>query len=186
METELMDWKKQELPVRIGIVGPESTGKSTLTEDLAERLQTVFVREMARPYLEARKGHYTESDLLEIARLQREEEQKMAGLAPRVLLCDTSLLVIKIWSEFRYHRCDPLILKWEEEMHYSLFLLCDIDLEWTEDPLREHPHRRGELFQIYYRHLLAKTSPFVVIRGNREQRLNHALSAIASFQRQKI
>ena len=87
---------------RIAIIGPESTGKSTLAKELAEYYKTVYVPEVARFYIDELKRSYNQNDLLEIAKLQCDEEDKLLHQANEILICDTNLLVIKIWSEFKY------------------------------------------------------------------------------------
>jgi len=82
------------------------------------------------------------------------DEKKHLKNAKEYLFCDTELIVTKIWSEFKYSRCDPWILKNIEQNPYHLFLLCNIDLPWEADPQREHPHLRLELFDLYYQQVL--------------------------------
>ncbi len=125
---------------RIVIIGPESTGKSTLTSGLACYFDTVFVQEYAREYLEELSRPYLEEDLLIMARRQVALEEERAMQARNGLLfCDTDLQVIKVWSEDKYGRCDPWILGQIAVRKYDLYLLTDIDMLWQDDPLREHP-----------------------------------------------
>lgn len=159
---------------KIAIVGPESTGKTTLTNELSRRFGGTCVPEMARTYLEERGGLYSENDLKVIARLQLEAEDTAAEKASGMLICDTSLLVIRIWSEVRFGRCDAEISIEEELREYDLYLLPFPDLPWEPDPLREHPKGRESLFQLYYRALLRKSNPFAVITGSGEQRMRKA------------
>ena len=175
-----MPFKKT--PLIIGIVGPESTGKSTLTNALAKYYHVEYVPEMAREYLNQLGRDYQIEDLKKIASLQLNAENTHRKLNLEIVLCDTTLLVIKIWSEYKYHQCDQWILKAEKESKYDLFLLTDIDLPWVEDPLREHPHERATLFSIYYRSLIQKKQPFKVIFGNEKERLERAINAIESMK----
>ena len=167
---------------RIAINGPESTGKSQLAADLARHFGCAYVPEIAREYLHQLGRPYEEKDLLEIARLQIDAEEKLLQQQPPLLICDTSLLVIKIWSHFKYGRCHPWIETTEQTRKYSLHLLTDIDLPWEDDPLREHPGQRLELFSIYYRALLQKPEPFFLIRGEGEERLRSALMNIQKLK----
>jgi NadR type nicotinamide-nucleotide adenylyltransferase len=163
---------------RIAIVGPESTGKSTLARGLADYFQTRWVPEFARAYLEQIERPYAREDLLVIARAQRKMEEKLAPLAFRYLFCDTNLLVIRIWSEYKYGQCDPWILAHERLDRYALHLLTDIDLPWEEDPLREHPHARAELMSLYEHALMQAGVPYAKISGHAEERLRNALAAL--------
>ncbi len=162
--------------VKIAIVGPESTGKSALANDLAAHFHTTWVEEYAREYLEALGRPYESWDLNLIAQGQLQAEKKAESSANRILFCDTNLLVIKIWSEFRYGFCDREILRAMNLHGYDHYLLTDIDLPWTPDPLREHPHAREELLEIYRQSLLSEKLPFSLIQGLGKDRLENALS----------
>ncbi|MBK7965417.1 MAG: ATP-binding protein [Bacteroidetes bacterium] len=172
----------KESPFVIGIIGPESTGKSTLTQALAKHYQVDFVPEMAREYLNQLGRDYQIGDLKIIALLQLEAENKQRNLQQKIVLCDTTLLVVKIWSEYKYQHCDEWILKAELENKYDLILLMDIDLPWVADPLREHPLERQELFSIYYRSLIQKNQSFKVIFGDEKERIERAIWAIDSIK----
>jgi NadR type nicotinamide-nucleotide adenylyltransferase len=170
-------------PFVVGIVGPESTGKSTLASELARHYKTEFVREMARVYLEQLDYPYQFEDLAKIAAWQLKEEDQLKKSSHEIIICDTTLLVLKIWSEFKYDKCDHWILEEEARSNYDLILLTDIDLPWQEDPLREHPHERQTLFSIYYRSLIRKGNPFRVIFGTETARLQAAIRAIDGRKR---
>jgi NadR type nicotinamide-nucleotide adenylyltransferase len=165
---------------RIAIIGPESTGKSTLAEDLAEALDTVFVPEYAREYIAELGRPYQLEDLQIIAKGQLKLEDELAMKANQVLIADTTLTVIKVWSKHKYDFCDPWILDEESCRNYDLTLVCDIDLPWEEDPQREHPHLREHFFNLYKGHAQANP-PFAVISGGRGERLNKALKEIAQL-----
>jgi NadR type nicotinamide-nucleotide adenylyltransferase len=170
---------------KIAVTGPESTGKSMLAEGLARVFHTTWVPEFAREYLETLGRPYEEQDIVEIARGQLAAEDAMAEKAGGVLFCDTELLVTKIWSEVKYKRCDSWILERLQSPGYDLYLLCDIDLPWQYDPLREHPDLRQFLFDLYYNELATRQWPFAVIRGTGPDRLQNALSAIDEFFKEK-
>lgn len=166
---------------KIAVTGPESTGKSMLASQLADYYNTSWVPEYAREYLGNLNRPYHVDDILEIAKGQMKNEMTAGQNASRFLFCDTELIVPKIWSEVKYQRCDPWILEQIEKHRYDLYLLCYIDLPWMEDPLREHPHLREHLFNLYYEELLERGFPFVVIAGTGEERLNNAVNAIEQF-----
>lgn len=165
---------------KIVVIGPESTGKSTLSKALAAALQTVWVEEYARQYLEQLGRDYAIEDLLEIAKGQIASESKAQSQANQFLVCDTDLHVIKVWSEFKYGTCNSWILEQIATRKYDLYLLAAIDVPWTPDPLREHPdvNIRALLFQQYLDIVQQSNTPFVIIQGSEEQRLIHALRAI--------
>ncbi|MEI7499925.1 MAG: ATP-binding protein [Bacteroidota bacterium] len=166
---------------RIAVTGPESTGKSILTEQLAIYFNTSWVPEYAREYLEKLGRPYEENDIVKIAKGQLARESNQLKSADKYLFCDTELLVTKIWSEVKFNRCDQWILKKIETHHYDLYLLCDIDLPWQSDPLREHPNRRQYLYNLYYNELSDRHFPFDVISGTGDERMNSALKTIENF-----
>jgi NadR type nicotinamide-nucleotide adenylyltransferase len=164
--------------LRVAIVGPECTGKSGLAQFLASHYNTLWVPEYARNYLDNLVRPYNENDLTAIAHGQMRLEEEYARDANKILFCDTTLLVIKIWSEFKYGYSDPWIIEGVERSNYDLHLLTYIDIPWEEDPQREHPEKREELYQIYLEQIKAMNVPFVEIRGEREQRRRAAVQAI--------
>ena len=165
---------------RIAITGPESTGKSTLAEQLAAHYQTVWVPEYAREYLNRLGRPYEKSDLIEIAKGQIAHEKKAVSRAQRFLFCDTDLTVIKIWYEYKYSTHDPFLAMKYAEISYDLWLLCDIDLPWQYDPQREHPEKRRFFFDWFERELKARNARYAVISGVREERLQNAVKVIDS------
>ncbi|MEQ8688353.1 MAG: ATP-binding protein [Imperialibacter sp.] len=166
---------------RIAIIGPESTGKSTLSQQLATHFHTQWVPEFARQYLIDINRPYEESDLLAIAKGQKEKEEQLFRSANRFLFCDTTLIVVKVWSEHSYGRCDPWIEEQVDQMQYDYFLLTDIDMPWEEDSQREHPHMRKYFFDIYQTYLEKECLPFTLVSGNEEERLQLAIAKVASL-----
>lgn len=126
---------------KIVIIGPESTGKSSLCEQLAQHYQSSWVREYAREYLLTQGKEYRFEDLLTIAKGQLAgEDQALAAAAPHApLFIDTDMHVMKVWSEYVFNRCDHWILNRIVERRYDLYLLCNTDLPWVKDELREYP-----------------------------------------------
>jgi NadR type nicotinamide-nucleotide adenylyltransferase len=165
---------------RIVVIGPESTGKSTLSEQLAAHFNTEWVREYAREYLENLNHPYEQDDLLQIAEGQLRLEDETAARANNLLICDTDLQVVKVWSEAKYGDCDPRILEMIAQRQYDLYLLTYIDIAWTDDPLREHPHpSEREYFYNIYRDIVMNAGiPWADIRGDYEQRLKTAVEAV--------
>lgn len=167
-------------PKRILILGPESTGKSTLAADLANHFGEPWVLEFAREYLEKIDRPYEFEDLLEIGKGQLKLEDQMAEKAKKLLFCDTDLRVIHIWSEHRFGKTHSWVLDEIARRTYNLILLTDTDLPWTPDPLREYPEleMRQYFFKKYLQ--LAKESgfPFLIVSGNQQTRLQTALEAI--------
>ncbi len=169
--------------LKIAITGPESTGKSTLTKRLAQHFQTVYVPEYARSYIEQLNHPYTYSDILTIAQQQVANQQLYAQKANQLLLCDTELLVTKIWCNYVYGKCHAWILEQLEQQQFDLYLLLNVDVAWVADPQREHPkaQQRQELFDIYQQELQALNANFAVISGNYEERFSKAVKFIEAL-----
>lgn len=166
---------------RIAIIGPESTGKSKLAKQLASHFDTVWVPEYARLYIENLSRAYEKADLLDIAKGQLKSEDELAPIAHDFLFCDTSLIVIKIWSEFKYGHTDPWIEASLNTRKYAHYLLTDIDLPWENDPQREHPNHRQELFGLYKKYLIDRELPFSIIQGKGDDRLHSGIREIKKF-----
>ncbi len=164
--------------LKIVITGPESTGKSTLAKQLAAHFNAQLVDEFARTYLTNLGRAYTQSDLLIIAKGQIKAEYKAIADNPTLLICDTSLEVIKIWSEFKYGSCDPFITNGLSNNLPDLYLLMTPDLPWQPDPLRENPDDRDQIFELYKKELKISGVPFYKIWGNEKERFKMAKEVI--------
>lgn len=165
----------------IVIIGPESTGKSTLSAHLAEQYKTVWCPEYARQYLTTNGMQYAADDLLTIAKGQLQLEEKTATQAANNLyFIDTDLYVTKIWSEVVFDTCHKWILKQIAQRKYHLYLLCNTDLPWQADALREYPDLafRQKLFAMYKDACINSNTPFEIISGTDEQRLQMAIRAV--------
>ena len=165
---------------KIVITGPESTGKSQLSAKLADYLQTVWVPEYARNFLDELDRPYEEGDLLKIAQGQVTLEEEMAKRANKVLIVDTDLTVIQIWSEFKYGRCDPWITNQLAKRKYDLYLLTKVDLPWQPDPFRENPKpaERKDLFERHRKLLYNLKADFEVVEGLGDERFHNAMALL--------
>ena len=172
-------------PKRILILGPESTGKSTLAEKLAQHFAEPWVPEEAREYLEKLDRPYTYEDLLSIGKRQLSLEDELAAMAKHFLFCDTDLRVIQVWSQHRFGKVDPWVLEEIARRTYDLILLCAPDLPWQEDPLREHPEleMRQHFFDVYQQLTQASGFPWTLISGDSAERLSTAIQAVDSLKK---
>jgi NadR type nicotinamide-nucleotide adenylyltransferase len=174
---------------KIVVIGPESTGKSTLCAHLADYYNTLWCPEFAREYLLINGTAYTIDDLITIAKGQLDAVQKhIAALQSQIdqtaivkpLIIDTDMYVMKVWAEYVFGNCPTFILDEINKQHYDLYLLCKPDIPWVKDELREYPDEkpRQELFQIYKDILINQQTPWVEISGGFETRNQKAVDAI--------
>lgn len=160
---------------KVVITGPESSGKTTLFNAIEEKFGIAGVPEFARIYIDQLDRPYVQGDLIEIANGQLQLEQKFSNENKDLLLCDTDLLTIKVWSEYKYGICDPIILN--QLMHHlpDYYVLASPDIPWEPDPQRENPKERDELFQIYQKEILTLKIPSIIVAGSQEQRMDQFL-----------
>ena len=165
---------------RILILGPESTGKSTLAQDLSTYYGEPWVPEYAREYLQNLNVSYDFEDLSTIARGQIALENQKEKEASKFLFCDTDLRVIHIWSAHKYGKTASWIVDEIKKRKYDLILLTDIDMPWEEDPQREHPEPEMRVYFFNQYLKLAEESgfPLEVMSGPRDERLQRAIQII--------
>jgi NadR type nicotinamide-nucleotide adenylyltransferase len=166
---------------RVVIIGPESTGKSTLCQQLAEHYRTVWCPEFAREYLLKNGMKYGYADLSAIAKGQLELQRVFESRAQNGLyFIDTDMYVMKVWHEVAFANCPTWILKTIAKTACDLYLLCDTDLPWTKDELREYPDlaTRRRLFKTYKDIVINCGIPWTIISGTNEQRLQMAIKAV--------
>ncbi len=166
---------------KIVIIGPECTGKSTLCQQLAVHYKTAWCPEYAREYLNNIKVKYTYQDLLEIAMGQVALELRMKPQgANQLYFIDTDMNVMKVWCEVVFDNCHKWILKQIAKTQYDLYLLCNTDIEWIQDDLREYPdvQFRKRLFTIYKDIMINIGTPWVEISGRGNQRLVQAIQTV--------
>ena len=150
---------------RVGIIGPESTGKSTLATYLAHRYGGVLVPEYAREYMErlAPAYAYTYEDVVEIAQ-QQVRELATPRAESEVVFYDTELIITKVWFLHKYGKCPDFLLHAIEQYPMDVYLLCYPDMAWQPDPVRENPTIREYLFQWYEKEVQALGVPYYIIQ----------------------
>ena len=176
--------------VKIVLFGPESTGKTTLSELLARHYNTVWVPEYARDYLQDKWNNERktceDSDLIPIAKGQIQLENELAKKADKVLICDTDLLETKVYSEEYYGGyAHPNLNKFAIENYYDLYLLTNIDTPWQADDLRDRPEQRQEMFDAFENALKMYNRPYILLKGDIKNRMNTAIAAIDKILRSR-
>lgn len=164
--------------IKIAVTGPESTGKSMLSEALARELKGLLVPEFAREYLEKMPLPYSREDVIAIAHAQHENIQKALKENHPAVISDTELLVISVWLNHKYGNSDLWVEEQIKQQQFDIYLLCDVDLPWQEDPLREHPHLREHFLNIYKSRLDELGFHYHVVSGTGTTRVQNALDAI--------
>lgn len=161
--------------MRIAFTGPECSGKSTVSKALAEQLNLPWAREFAREYLETLGRDYTSDDIITIAQEQYDLWKEGA------LIADTEMLVCSIWYEEKTGKRAGEIESLLQTQEFDLYFLCNTDLPWEFDKLRENPNDRERLFEIYKARLDELKLPYIIIEGNMEQRIIKAYETIQSL-----
>lgn len=171
-----MEFKKN----KIAIIGPESSGKTTISKELSNHFNATYIEEYARVYLEKNGPGYTYSDLEKLAKKQLELEK---GENSKLLICDTNLLTYKIWSLYKYKKCSKWIVNNLNLSTFNLHLICFPDFQWEKDKLRENPSQieRNEIFNIYKKELNVFKLDYITLKGPHSKRLNYAINKINSL-----
>ena len=169
------------LPAKIAIVGPESTGKSTMSAYLAGHYHTVWVPEYAREYCAKLTGPPTWQDEINMFHGQLALEKEALPKANKLLICDTTFITVKVWSDYTFGKSPQEVLDELPRHRYDLYLLLNIDLPWEEDPLRDFPHMREHFMDIWYKELEALNANYVVISGIGPERYDRAVAAVEAF-----
>ncbi|PYY04370.1 MAG: hypothetical protein DMG64_04910 [Acidobacteria bacterium] len=170
---------------RVAIVGAESTGKTTLAQQLAEHFGTVWVPEYGREYTEVSVGReaffdykWRNDEFVLIAQKQIELEDQLAKTANRVLICDTDVLATCIWQERYMGAWSPEVEKIAKQRTHDLYLLTDCDIPFAQDGLRDGEHLRQWMTNRFRQELTERELRWTLISGKDEQRLRTAVAAI--------
>ncbi len=169
--------------IKVVLFGPESTGKTTLSRQLAEHYNTVWAPEYARKYLQKKWNNERKtcenSDLVPIAIGQMKSENKLAKRADKILICDTDLLETKVYSESYYGGIvDVNLNKYAIKNQYDLYFLTNIDTPWEADDLRDKPNERKKMFNTFENALKKYNRPYIILSGDKKTRLKTAVNAI--------
>jgi HTH-type transcriptional regulator, transcriptional repressor of NAD biosynthesis genes len=172
--------------LRICVVGAESTGTTTLARQLAEHYDTVWVPEYGRTYTERLKHggintfvyHWRTQEFVHIAKQQQKEEDKLAKLANRVLICDTDALATAIWHQRYVGTWSKEVEAIASQRRYDLYLLTDCDIPFHRDGIRDGHQIRPWMTKRFTEELTKRSARWVLIKGSREERLNRAVQEV--------
>jgi len=169
--------------IKVVLYGPESTGKTTLAKQLAEHYKTLWVPEFMREYLQKKwdseKKMVSKEDLIPIAKGQLKLENEASQQVENLLICDTNLLELKVYSEYYYNGFCPSEIKTEAtKNNYSIYLLTYIDTPWEVDDLRDRPNNREEMFCIFEAELKEQGFPYEILKGKQRERFENAVKII--------
>jgi len=167
--------------LKIAVVGPESTGKSTMSAYLAKHYNTIWVPEFARGYCEKLTGQPTWQDEINMFYGQIALEAEILPEANKILICDTTFLTVKIWSEHVFGKSPQEVLDELPKHPYDLYLLLNIDLPWEEDPLRDFPDMREHFMEVWGKELENLNANYVIISGTGPERYESAVKALDEF-----
>lgn len=176
--------------LRIVFYGPESTGKTTLSQMLARHFETEWVPEFSRNYLQKKWDEEQKicgrEDILPIAKGQMDMENRLAKKAKEVLFCDTNLLETAVYSQAYFDGfCEPALLKHALNAHYDLYFLTYIDVPWVEDDLRDRPHQRESMFAKFKKPLDDHNKPYHLLQGDLQERFEAAVKMIEELLKKK-
>ena len=169
--------------IKVVLLGPESTGKTTLSRQLARHYHSVWVPEYSRTYLQDKWDNEHKicepKDILPIAIGQMKLENELAQKTDSVLICDTNLLETKVYSEAYYEgACDPVLNTYALKNSYNLYFLTYIDTPWEDDGLRDKPNERERMFNAFESALKTYKKPYILLKGNKKERLELAVRHI--------
>ena len=163
--------------LKIVLTGPESSGKTKLANSLSKYFKMPFVPEYAREYLNKKNKKYDLSDLLQINETQTKLQKETDG---EIVFWDTDVITIIIWAKEKFNTNNEIFEKSLKENIPHFYLLCNPDLEWEQDDLRESPNDRYRLLKEYQSILIKRRVPYAHIQGKGEIRLKNAIESIQS------
>ena len=186
-QNPLLMWNYLDPPVkayfakRIAIVGAESTGTTTLAQDLAKHYKTVWVPEYGRTYYEGKmfsqsSQKWRSEEFVYIAQNQNELENKLAGISNKLVICDTDSLATVLWHKrylgFMSINLEPLI------QPKDLYILTDIDIPFVQDGTRDGEKIRSWMHQLFIKELTRRKQKYIIISGSKQYRLKKAIDEI--------
>lgn len=169
---------KADLVTTICVFGPESTGKSTLTKQLAAYFGVPYVDEYAETIIRSKNGDITVEDMVFIVRGHHEKIRQAMALLPPILFVDTDAIASKIWSNELFGKESPIIEEYIKRQDFTHYLLLDVDLPWQEDVHRYRPDNRKDFYARCKRELDSRDKSYSVISGHGQERTQNAIQIV--------
>jgi NadR type nicotinamide-nucleotide adenylyltransferase len=163
---------------KIGITGPESSGKTTLAKQLSDYFNALYIPEFARIYLEENGINYTYDDVIRIAQHQI---HSIVSANSSIVICDTESLVLHIWLDVKFKKTPDFIIDSIRANLCDIYILCSPDIPWEADEQRENPNDRAFLFDLYVEYLTRFNLKYIVVRGSKEDRLKQSIEFVTTF-----
>lgn len=164
----------------IAFTGPESSGKTSLSKTVAAHFSADWYAEYAREYLLENGTEYDFAAIETIARKQ--EEIRTSNAENRITVYDTEATVLYVWSQFKYNTCSAFVEELVRDQQIDHYFLCSPEgIPWEEDPLREHPNHRNQLFEVYRTELEKQKRSFTILTGSFSERKKKAIQLIENI-----
>lgn len=169
---------KADLMTTICVFGPESTGKSTLTKQLAAYFGVPFVDEYAETVIRSKNGDIEFEDMELIVKGHDEKIRQAMALLPPILFVDTDAIASKVWSNELFGKESPVIEEYIKRQEFTHYLLLDVDLPWQEDVHRYRPDNRKDFYVRCKRELDNRDKSYSVISGHGQERTQNAIQIV--------
>jgi HTH-type transcriptional regulator, transcriptional repressor of NAD biosynthesis genes len=166
---------------RIVVTGSESTGKTLLARQLAEHYDVPWIPEFARDYADTKGSELTAADVDPIGRGQVAREDAVLRSAQGLVILDTDLLSTMVYGQQYYQFVPDWIPGAVNERLADLYLLCDIDVPWVADAVRDAQHQRPSMHTAFITQLMQLGASHRLIRGTGPERLSRALAYVAQW-----
>ena len=165
--------------LKVVFTGAESTGKSTLAKLFASKYNTIWLPEYARTYVENLQRPYTYDDVVKITQKQLKLEEEFQKKSNKILFADTSFIILRVWFDVVYKKRPEWFDKKLIENIADLYLLCNNDISWEPDNVRENDNKkRGLLFDMYRQELINLKAEYAIVTGTGSERIENANNII--------
>ena len=170
-------------PLRIALLGAESTGKTALTQQLAAHFQasgksTALVPEYLREWCAAHARTPRPEEQLSIA-TEQAKRVDVAAAEFDIVIADTTPLMIAIYSDLLFDDRSLYDMALAHQRTFDHTLVTGLDLPWVADGLqRDGPHVREPVDALIRAALARGKIDYQVVYGSGAARLENALTCL--------